>query len=101
MPSDRPGEGEIDQTPGLAGGPGPTPPGVDDGLPEPRLAAPEPGGASPPSADAQRKKGEAAERSAGVRRADVPEVEPEREGQGERREAPDDSAPERRTRRKR
>jgi hypothetical protein len=98
MPSDRPGEGKIDQTPGLAGGPGPTPPGVDDGLPEPRLAAPEPGDASPPAADEQRKEGEAAERSAGVRRADVPGVEREEE-RGERREAPDEDAAERRTRR--
>ncbi len=53
---------------GIAGGPGPTPPGFDDGTPP----------ASPPlenlpQQDAQRKAGEIAERSAGVRRGDVGE----------------------------
>jgi hypothetical protein len=37
----RPDQGRIDPTPGLAGGPGPTPPGVEDGVPEPRPAEPE------------------------------------------------------------
>jgi hypothetical protein len=74
----RPGAGEIDETPGLAGGPGPTPPGIDDGTAEPRRAKPEP----PPSAAAQQAEGEAAERSAAVRRADVPSLAGEREGRG-------------------
>jgi hypothetical protein len=98
MPGDRPGEGKIDATPGLAGGPGPAPPGVDDGTPAPRRAAPEPGG-PPPDAAEQRREGEAAEQSAGVRRADVPGLAGEREGRGERDEAPDEGAPERRSRR--
>jgi hypothetical protein len=79
MPSDRPGEGEIDPTPGLAGGPGPKPPGIEDGLPEPRTAAPEAGGPST-DAETQKREGEASERSAGVRRADVPGLAHEREG---------------------
>lgn len=37
---------EIDPTPGLAGGPGPTPPGIEDGTPRPVPAAPE----TPPGA---------------------------------------------------
>jgi hypothetical protein len=99
MPSDEPGRGEIDQTPGLAGGPGPTPPGVEDGTPEPRRAAPERGGPGPAPAPAeQRREGEAAERSAGTRRADVPGLAGEREGRGEER-GPDEEGPERRARR--
>jgi hypothetical protein len=78
MPNERPGEGRIDPTPGLGGGPGPTPPGVENGIPEPRPAAPEAPGAVPLSGEGQRKQGEAAERSAGVRRADVPEPEDDR-----------------------
>ncbi len=62
----KPGEGEIDETPGLAGGPGPTPPGVEDGTAAPRRAEPE-RTAPPPSAAEQQEEGEAAERSAGVR----------------------------------
>ncbi len=80
MPSERPDEGKIDPAPGLAGGPGPTPPGVEDGTPAPRPAAPETTGPSP--ADAQREAGEAAQRSAGVRRADVPGLGRERERRG-------------------
>jgi hypothetical protein len=93
MAERKPGTEEIDSTPGLAGGPGPTPPGVEDGTPRPREAAPE-----TIPAEEQREEGEAAERSAGTRRADVPGLAGEREGS---REAPDggrDEA-ERRTRR--
>ncbi len=74
----KPGAGEIDETPGLAGGPGPTPPGVEDGTAAPRLAEPET--APPPSAAEQRDEGEAAERTAGPRRADVPGLADDREG---------------------
>lgn len=94
MPHGKPPE-EIDSTPGLAGGPGPTPPGVEDGTPQPREAAPE---AGPPSADEQREEGEAAERSAGTRRADVPGLAGAREGRGAERDA-DDEEREGRTRR--
>lgn len=81
MPTRRPGAGEIDETPGLAGGPGPTPPGVEDGTAAPRVAHPEP---SPtPTAAEQEAEGEAAERSAGSRRADVPSLAGEREGRGD------------------
>jgi hypothetical protein len=95
-PTRRPGAGEIDETPGLAGGPGPTPPGLDDGTAEPRHAAPEAG----PSPEEQQAEGEAAERSAGVRRADVPALAGEREGRGAEEDpgSPGDAA-ERRTRR--
>jgi len=82
MPTGRPGEGKIDPTPGLAGGPGPAPPGVDDGTPDVRPAAPESGGPAPERGEAQREAGERAERSAGVRRADVPGLAGEREGRG-------------------
>jgi hypothetical protein len=92
-PTRRPGAGEIDETPGLAGGPGPTPPGIDDGTAEPRRAAPE----APPSAAAQQAEGEATERSAAVRRADVPSLAGAHEGRGAE-EKPDDGA-EGRTRR--
>ena len=68
----KPGAGEIDETPGLAGGPGPTPPGVEDGTATPRRAQPEPRAAPPPTAGEQQAEGEAAERSAGTRRTDVP-----------------------------
>lgn len=50
-------------TPGLAAGPGPTPPGFEDGTPSPREPAPD----EPGAADQQREAGEAAERSAGTR----------------------------------
>jgi hypothetical protein len=58
----------IDQTPGLAGGPGPTPPGVEDGTPTPTAAQPE---TVPRTARAQQEAGEIAEREAGTRDADV------------------------------
>src|SRR6266542_538695 len=63
----KPGAGEIDETPGLAGEPRPTPPGGEDGTAAPRLAEPET--APPPSAAEQRDEGEAAERTAARRRA--------------------------------
>jgi hypothetical protein len=91
----KPGEGEIDATPGLAGGPGPTPPGVDDGTAAPRRAEPE-RMAPPPSAREQQDEGEAAERIAAVRRPDVPALARDREGRGA--EEPEDEA-EARTRR--
>ncbi|HEX9402080.1 MAG TPA: hypothetical protein VF912_18365 [Anaeromyxobacter sp.] len=93
----KPGAGEIDETPGLAGGPGPTPPGVDDGTTMPRRAEPE-RMAPPPSAAEQRDEGEAAERSAGPRRTDVPGLADDREGTGETG-VPADEKRERRTRR--
>jgi hypothetical protein len=92
MPTRRPGAGEIDETPGLAGGPGPAPPGVDDGTAAPRYAEPE---ATPaPPAERQQAEGEAAERSAGVRRADVPSLAGQREGRGAEGNpaSPDDEA---------
>jgi hypothetical protein len=93
-PTRKPGAGRIDEVPGLAGGPGPTPPGVEDGTVEPRRARPEPG--SQPSAGAQEQEGEAAERSAGVRRADVPSLAGQREGRGaDGNPDPDDEAEER------
>ncbi|WP_041450518.1 hypothetical protein [Anaeromyxobacter dehalogenans] len=55
---------------GLAGGPGPAPPGVDDGTPHP--GAEPPGRA--PEPDAQRTVTDAAERSAGTRKAHVDEA---------------------------
>jgi hypothetical protein len=66
---------------GIAGGPGPAPPGFDDGTGVPRTDIP------PierlPATEVQREEGEAAERSAGTRGADVPGVrggnEPPRE----------------------
>ncbi len=91
------GPGEIDETPGLAGGPGPTPPGIDDGTVTPRRAQPEP---TPPSAAEQGDEADAAERTAGSRRADVPGLADDREGAGGR--GADDPAvreQERRTRR--
>jgi hypothetical protein len=94
MPHDKQ-PGEIDPTPGLAGGPGPTPPGVEDGTPHPRKAAPE----TVPPASEQQAEGEIAERSAGVRRADVPGLAGEREGTHDPDRDPDDDERERRTRR--
>jgi hypothetical protein len=61
-PSGKPGAGTIDETPGLAGGPGPTPPGIDDGTVVPRRAEPEAAPAPAPSEEEQREEGEAAER---------------------------------------
>jgi hypothetical protein len=61
---------------------------VEDGIPDVRRAAPAPGGPAPSGAE-QRREGEAAERSAGTRRADVPGLAGEREGRGEE-EGPDE-----------
>jgi hypothetical protein len=58
-----------DLEPGLAGGPGPTPGGFDDGTPA-SGGPPDPG--APPDRAAQKRQGEVAERSAGVRAVDVP-----------------------------
>ena len=56
--------------PGLAGGPGPTPPGVDDGTPRATQTA---AGEDPPqSAEAQGEETRIAERSAGTRGDEVP-----------------------------
>ncbi len=56
-------------TPGLASGPGPTPPGFDDGTP--RSDRVEPG--DPEAAEKQRQAGEVAERSAGTRQGEIAE----------------------------
>jgi hypothetical protein len=69
-----PGINEISQTPGLAGGPGPTPPGVGDGTPKPVEGDDEGTGSAPQSGAAQKRAGEVAERSAGTRQADVEEA---------------------------
>jgi hypothetical protein len=98
MGEQRPGAGDIDPAPGLAGGPGPTPPGVEDGTPVPREAEPEAPAPAPSAAEGQEEAGEAAERSAGARRADVPELAHEREGRGGG-EDPAVTEQERRTRR--
>jgi hypothetical protein len=65
---------------GLAGGPGPTPPGVDDGTPHP--GAEPPGEA--PEPDVQRRATDAAERSAGTRKAHVDEARRAHEARGGR-----------------
>ncbi len=78
----------IDQTPGLAGGPGPTPPGLDDGTPTPSAAAPE---TVPRTAGEQRELGEVAEREAGVREADLPGVRGRRRAPRADPEEPDPS----------
>lgn len=54
-------------TPGLANGPGPTPPGFQDNGPWADQPAPD----EPGAAEKQRNAGEAAERSAGVREAEL------------------------------
>ncbi len=56
--------------PGLAGGPGPTPPGVDDGTPHPTLGT---GGTTGPAQSAEEQGDEArvAERTAGTRRDEI------------------------------
>ncbi|MGC3996100.1 MAG: endonuclease/exonuclease/phosphatase family protein [Anaeromyxobacter sp.] len=97
-----PDDPTLDPTPGLAGGPGPTPPGVDDNTPHavPPEPAPEPRqvqeGAREgvtgvprhaPSAERQEQAGEIAERSAGTRGAEVEQDqrrEATREEPGER-----------------
>jgi hypothetical protein len=83
-----PGVNEIKSTPGLAGGPGPTPPGVDDGTPRPVEGDDEGTGTAPRSGAAQKQAGEVAERSAGTRQSDIDQAA---------REEPDDAgAPARR-----
>ncbi len=68
MPRERP-EVDVGAT-GLAGGPGPTPPGVDDGTPRAtRIAAGESG---PQSAEAQGEEARKAERTAGTRGDELP-----------------------------
>lgn len=79
---EKPGKGEIDPAPGIAGGPGPTPPGVEDGTVRPRHAQPESQEWTRLPADGQKEVGEKAERTAGVRRADVPAYADEHEGRG-------------------
>jgi hypothetical protein len=59
--------------PGLAGGPGPTPPGVDDRTPKPNSGPGAGPGAVPHDPAAQKEAGEVAERSAGTRDADIRE----------------------------
>ncbi len=66
MPKDP--EPRLD-TPGLAAGPGPTPPGLDDGTP--RADVPAPG--EPGAAEQQRRAGEVSERSAGTRQGEIAE----------------------------
>ncbi|MFY3744168.1 hypothetical protein ACOQFB_09675 [Anaeromyxobacter sp. Red801] len=71
MASDRrPEKPRVPKVQGLAGGPGPTPPGVDDGTPHP--GAEPPGQA--PEPEAQRRASDAAERSAGTRKAHLDEA---------------------------
>jgi hypothetical protein len=78
----------LDETPGLVGGPGPTPPGVDDGTPKPALE-----GAAPESAASQQRAGEAAERSAGTRQADVGEAAERARERGLERRDPEEPDP--------
>lgn len=67
MPREKPPENEVG-APGLAGGPGPTPPGIDDGTPHPTLGA----GAPAQSAEEQGDESRTAERTAGTRADEVP-----------------------------
>lgn len=68
MPRGKPPENEVG-APGLAGGPGPSPPGVNDGTPHPSLGAtPEP----TQSAEEQGDEARIAERTAGTRRDEIP-----------------------------
>lgn len=62
--------------PGLAGGPGPTPPGVDDGTPRPTQRAV--GEDAPQSAAAQGEEARVAERSAGTRGDELRSPSPRR-----------------------
>ncbi len=54
-------------TPGLTAGPGPTPPGFDDGTPRAEPPAPD----APGAAEQQREAGEVSERSAGTRQREI------------------------------
>ncbi len=67
---ERPKVDERIGAPGLVGGPGPTPPGVDDGTPKPPIGT-EP---VPLGPGEQEEAGEAAERSAGTRRTELEEA---------------------------
>lgn len=74
MSTGKPPEHEIG-APGLAGGPGPSPPGVDDGTPHPSLGA-TPQSAEDPASQSAEEQGEEAriaERTAGTRRDQIPE----------------------------
>ncbi len=66
MPTRKPPEHQIG-APGLAGGPGPAPPGVDDGTPHPTL------GATSQTAEEQGEEARVAERTAGTRGDQIPE----------------------------
>jgi hypothetical protein len=61
-------------TPGLAGGPGPAPPGVDDATPRARSTPPH----HPGAADAQREAAEVSEQSAGTRAGEIDDAAGER-----------------------
>ncbi len=92
MPNDQvPGTNQISETPGLAGGPGPTPPGVDDQTPKPVEGEAEETAAIPRGAQAQRQVGEVAERSAGTRQADVGQGGGEADGGDEARREADEA----------
>src|SRR5512132_447528 len=68
MPGAKRPENDVGAT-GLAGGPGPTPPGVDDGTPHPTLGA-TPGREQ--SAEEQGDEASVAERTAGTHRDQIP-----------------------------
>lgn len=74
--------------PGLAAGPGPSPPGIDDGTPRPTQAAR--GEGAPRSAEQQGEEARAAERSAGTRADELgttaapPRRKPRARGRGRR-----------------
>lgn len=73
MSTGKPPEHEIG-APGLAGGPGPSPPGVDDGTPHPSLGAtPQPAEDQGQSAEDQGEEARIAERTAGTRGDQIPE----------------------------
>lgn len=67
MPEKKPPENDVG-APGLAGGPGPTPPGLDDGTPHPSLGAT---GEGTQSAEEQGEEARVAERTAGTRRDEL------------------------------
>lgn len=71
MSTGKPPEHEIG-APGLAGGPGPSPPGVDDGTPHPSLGA-TPAEDQGQSAEDQGEEARIAERTAGTRGDQIPE----------------------------
>lgn len=71
MARDRPEKPEVVDigAPGLAAGPGPAPPGVDDGTP--RATRPAQGEDRPQTAEEQGEEARGAERSAGTRRDEL------------------------------